>query len=262
MKNNTDKLEHMSMIDTKYVEDAAYPAAQQKENSFYSNKWWKVAVSAAAVLALSLTCLRFYPQIKAFAGDFFNSATVFDDGNRFEGQMAMVPINEVSVSDLQKEYYTLNEVEELLGVNLLQSPLASSTLYPCIHIEGWLDGGIVDISSLAYYLHNCSTTPRHPDDVGNPVYTHADADDAYHISYDAEFLCNGKYNGDQHHYDNAQLVEKYTTSNGLHAAIFYCVKSYNAVIYHNNIRYEFEMNAYRGSGDVNELKAFLDTLSD
>jgi DNA-directed RNA polymerase specialized sigma subunit, sigma24 homolog len=76
------------------------------------------------------------------------------------------------------------------------------------------------------------------------------------------FLCKGKNNGAQHLYDNAQLVENYTTSHGLRAAIFCFGNCYNAVIYHNNIRYEFQLNAYHGSGDINDLKAFLDTLTD
>lgn len=256
-ENDQNWLGKMSLIDPKHVEAAAYPETAAQTPLSLGRKWWKAAAAAAAVLAVSLTCAGFYPQLKAAADEFWNSATIFSDGNRVDAQMNVVPINEVSPGDLQEAYDTLDEVENLFGINLLQSPLATKTPVPCVKVwYNFFDGDMMAIESGAYYLHHCTMDPK---STWDSRYYHNDEDDAYFITYHADFIIRDTGGGSIGEYENAQLLEHYTTAHGLDAAITQFGSDYNAVIYHNDICYEFEMQSH---GDIDAFKAFLDTLRD
>lgn len=257
---STDKLELISLIDPIYVEEAFYPDSPRRTPRSGLNKWLKTAVAFSAVLAVALVCVKFYPEIRAFADRLFNSATFFDDAKIADEQMNAVHINDVTEEALEKPYQTLDEVEALLGINLLQSPLASSTLYPCVRVSMPGKSDLVNISDGAYYLYHCKTTPKTE---GDGIYIESEKDDAFTVSYEAELIVSEAVNGERHDYENARLLENYTTANGLKAAVFQFGSCYNAIIYHNDIRYAFCMTGcYGNAGDINAFKAFLDTLSD
>lgn len=255
-------LDQMELIDMEYVEAAVYPEVSPKA-ALTKRKWWKPAVATAAALVVGVCAIGFSPQIKAFADEFFNASVVFNNDERFEGKMEQIHINEgITAEQVEATYYNIEEVEELFGIKLLHSTKTSDKPVPTVWIFAIDHGGYIEIGDNKYYMYN-QVIDLSQDENGNTVHTTGDG--AYRISYTASFLTDrGEGNlGFEGHYGQAQYIETYTTANGLKAGIFLGGEygGYTAVIFHNNIRYEIELDQYGSTGDIQTLRDYLDTLS-
>lgn len=262
-ENKTGVLEAMSLIHPEYVEAAVYQETGAGKTLNSGKKWWKTAVAAAAVIAVSVTCVRFAPQIKAFAEEWLNGSTIFSDGQTFDGKMGLVHIRDDFRNweeRYETKYQSIEEVEELAGIHLLHSSRTYDTPVPMVSIGGadWLS--VLSVEDPYYYMYHQYVDLEQDAEGHNCKITE---NDAYCISYYAVLLTDRPGEGNEgmnSQYEDANLVEVYTTDNGLTAGIFDFGGSYHAVIYHDNIRYELEMDAYRGYGKLHVFKEFLDTL--
>ncbi len=252
-------LNSMGEINPKFVEEAVYPANAGRVHG--ARHWWKAAAAMAAALVIGVVCFGFAPQIKAFADEFLNGKTVLNDHQVIEGQMEAVPIRQgITEEQVFAKYDTIEDVEELFGITLLHSTKTTRKSVPVVEIFSWNHGGYIEILDDKYYLYHQVVDLSENKDGST---THITEDDAYRISYEAAFLTDRSSEGSgghSSHYEDSAFVENYTTANGLQAGIFSFGGDYHAVIYHQNIRYEFTYDAWNGSGDVSLLKEYLDTL--
>ena len=252
-------LSSMDGINPKFVEEAVYPASAARVHG--AHHWRKAAAAMAAALVIGVVCFGFAPQIKAFADEFLNGKTVLNDHQVIEGQMEAVPIRQgITEEQVFAKYDTIEDVEELFGITLLHSTKTTRKSVPIVEIFSWNHGGYIEISDDKYYLYHQVVDLSENKD-GSTI--HITGDDAYRISYEAAFLTDRSSEGSgghSSHYEDAAFVENYTTASGLQAGIFYFGGKYHAVIYHQNIRYEFIYDAWNGSGNVSLLKEYLETL--
>lgn len=253
-KNLFDK---MSLIDVAYVEAAVYPEAPQKM-PLTSRQWWKPVAATAAALVLGVCCLRFSPQVKAFAAEFLNASVLFNDGEKAEGKMNRIHINEgITEEQVTKTYYNLEEVEELFGIMLLKSSKTTEKPIPHVNIFAINHGGYIEVDDTHYYLYNRVIT----DLSEHGATTHDTGEGAYTISYNAAFLTDRTEegtNGYEGHYEDSRVVDHYTTANGLEATLFADASSLTAVIFHDNIRYKLSI---WGTARADVLEEYLETLS-
>ena len=260
MKNLVDQ---MRLADMKYVEAAVYPAADAKKRFFVTGKMWKSAVAAAAAVAICVTCVRFAPQVKAFADRLFNSWVEMNgDYAVLEGTMDKIHIKDdvtFTQEDEVKQFRQVKDAEKYLGVTLLHSKLASKNNVRTVTMTAVHRGELITIEDDAYCLFHETI-----DDEGN---WQGEDEDAYCISYEARFLTDRSISdGYIHSYPDAEMQETYTTAKGLKAGIFVASEIYHAVLYNDGIEYVFAFTPWRDEPgnraevDLTNFKAFLDTL--
>lgn len=256
--NEQNILEAVSLIAPEYVEAAVYPAAGAKKTLTARKNWWKPVMTAAAAVVIGVTCVGFAPRALAFAEQLFSGRVVFEgDGQSMEGAMEKVHIKDDVVFQKEDELLTfrsLGQTEDFLGITLLHSDLAIQKSAPTVTLFAVHQGKLIEIADDYYYLYGETM-----DSDGN---VKKQREDAYHIRYNAVFLSNRDDSaGLESEYSGAKLVEHYVTANGLEAGIFDHSDKYHAVIYRDNIQYDFTFDCWNDEpGDLNPFKAFLDTL--
>lgn len=254
-KNLFDK---MSLIDVDYVESAVYSEAPQSI-PLTSRKWWKPVVATAAALVLGVCCVSFSPQVRAFAEEFLNGSVLFSDGEKSEGKMEPLHVNDITQEQVLKSYRSVEEVEELLGVTLLHSSKTTDKSSPLVEIFAISHGAYIEITDTHYYLYNREIIQFSED--GHGAVSHTTGEGAYTISYNAAFLTdrdNENNKGLEARYENVNVLDHYTTANGLEATVYSDARGYTAVIFHDNVKYELTMT---GGGSVEILEEYLETLS-
>jgi hypothetical protein len=215
----------------------------------------------AAAVAAVLLCLCFHSQISAFAHNLFTKEENHIAGMDFGEKMDVISID-ASVpeeSDMVK-YHSLDEVEKLLGIDLLQSddvyqaPIANVLLWQSDNTEVSIEQG----SYIKY--HEYIDLSR---DKEGSISKITDKNH-YSIRYEAHFYIKKGTDVDLTYLDGT-CIETYTTPSGEKAYIlkrgntnYY---NYEAVLYKDNIKYTFSLeDEGNGYDHLKELKKFLDSL--
>ena len=266
-KENT-LLDKMSLIDVKYVEAALYPDVSYRRQP---QKLIKRYVVTAAALVLAVILVFSHPRILAIAEKPYNFSMSFADNKQVGQNLQPIRINHLTKEQTEKTYLTLDEVEEVLGIELLQSPEAFAMQKPMIQLS--LAGNFVSVFHPMYYLHHLLPDPDYQ---GSGVVMHPAGNNRFVVEYDAVFLREsetpGTNMGERLVLEHAEFVETYTTALGLKASIYIQRSNYNAVIYHENVRYLLSITSrssnpadqndpgWKASRYKTALEEFLDTL--
>lgn len=212
-----------------------------------------------------ILCIGFHSEIQTFAENILFKSSVILGNKKINEKVERVIINDVAVEDLQKKYSTMEEVEELLGITLLKSEEAYVSPKPNISMTGWNSDGeaggkadIVEICNMNYYVHDMEQDVTEHEGGEWFKYT---GDNPYSISYQATLYDPlDSETSFEDSYSQAVFIEDYETANGLTASIFRFGGSESAIIYANNMQYEFTIETTIYKDREKKFKAFLDTL--
>ena len=212
---------------------------------------------AAACVCLALTLCAGL-TVYAAKNHLWRYSQTIGDRELFSKELETVSCKELTEEDLSQKYISISDLEEKMGIDLLESSLAYEYTFPYIKISKMepLDSLIYTISTSGYYVKDEVLTEQ---DVWMKV-----GDKPFSVSYQAEFIVKlGKVKGMEGHYDAAEFIESYTTENGLQAEIFRFGNAlygdYGAYIEKDNIKYRFETFSI-DNVDVQDFKYFLDSL--
>lgn len=297
--NKKNLLDKMSLIDIDYVEAAAYPKVH-KSNTIRRPIVRKATVAAAAIFCIFVGYTCFKPQTTAVADKPFYEHTVSFEDYQIKEKMDVVKVKDVPSETWEKKYNTLEEIENLLGIKLLKSsknydaPVPSDSdvedvlgiklseiedvlgikvsegeksydaYVPRINVESY--SGSISINNPFYYTNNELIFF-----IGDSTYSRKLDNNAYRISYTASFFSEFDFdfqNKFYYDYTGALFNKNYTTAHNLEAHIFYYPSEFHALIYHDNIRYEIEMDVWdqpdshiKTDEEMKLFEEYLDTLS-
>lgn len=231
------------------------------ENRKKSNQMAVKFGACAAVAALALG-ICFHSQIQTFAERIMARGTTQLGEKVISAEIGGITVHNLTKDQQQAAYKTIEDVESVLGVDLLSSDAAYDMPVRAISINRWSDESgwaILSVDAAAYYVNDMEMAIDE-DPSGNLLK--ATGDNPYQISYEAELYNTVQKNIENvvSDYKGAVWTEEYETADGLQAEVFRFGGNYNAIICHDGILYRFAISGGTTDGTLEELKAFLDTL--
>lgn len=227
--------------------------------------WRRAGLVAAAVAAVCV--ISFHSQIYGFAKSLFihDTITVGEKANVQEADVKIIKIKDgVLTDDGERSYFeSMEDLGGKLGISFLKSPAENTVTGKGKVVAMMDDTGIVTVQDSLYSVNDVSKIEYTED---GESYFHYDAGKPYSIMCKADFYTKVFQDDMGTIYEGADVIEEYETANGFQATLFqHYEDDLNAVIYCDNIRYEYSVDNCLDEDDsictLKDFKAFLDTLT-
>lgn len=212
---------------------------------------------AVACMCLALT-LCAGVSVYAAANYFLGYSIKLGD-KEISKEVENVPCKELTDKDISQKYFSISELEQKMGIDLLESNLSYEYKIPNIEISKCdiYDSLSYSIYSLDYYVSDMELSEEQEGD--GHLWNHV-GDKPLSISYQADIFINpGKLTGMEETFFDSEFLESYTTGNGIQIEIYKFGSEYGAYIEKDNVIYKFTMDTF-GQADIKDFKYFLDTL--